>query len=303
MMNTGQNALKSILAELSFLDLAGCIIEKKPNASNFGGYADVYTARSTKHNRTVAVKQVRIHLQKDVSFAKKLANEVLIWAELNHQYVLPLLGFLVEGEEVLPSLISEWMERGTVDVYMQEFPRGGEDTWSMVSRISTGLVYLHSKGVVHADLKCENILISKDGDPLLADFGISLALARTYTATFNPKGTARWMARELLTGPEDEVTKHTKMSDIWAFGMILYELLSGQVPYFRKKTDVNVSLAITRGELPDRPPLDEALSHLSDVLWGICRRSWEQVPGNRPTAGDVEYVLTSRSEFFSRQFV
>ena len=59
-------------------------------------------------------------------------NEIRIWAELNHKYVLSFLGFLAEGEGMLPSLISELMERGTVDVYMQNFPRGGEETWSMV---------------------------------------------------------------------------------------------------------------------------------------------------------------------------
>ncbi len=68
--------------------------------------------------------------------------------DLDHNYVLPFLGFFIEGEEMLPTLVSEWMERGTVDGYMQYFPRGGEETWNMV------------RYILESSLKCNDLLKS-----------------------------------------------------------------------------------------------------------------------------------------------
>ena len=101
---------------------------------------------------------------------QKLASEIRIWAKLNHEFVLPLLGFFVEGENMMPALISEWMERGTLHDIMRNFPRGGIDALIMVRRvrilsqsiiilvrqlrdIASGLAYLHFNHVIHADLK------------------------------------------------------------------------------------------------------------------------------------------------------
>lgn len=63
---------------------------------------------------------------------QKLLRELRIWAKLDHDCVLPLLGYVVEGEGMLPNLVSEWMNHGTVDEFMEDFPRGGEETWNMV---------------------------------------------------------------------------------------------------------------------------------------------------------------------------
>jgi len=296
--NTNDDNLKRLLARLSAFDLAEYIVQKQPHASKLGGFADVFTAYSTKHRTKVALKQVRVHLKNDFSFAKKLANEIRIWSDLDNNYVLPFLGFFIEGEEMLPTLVSEWMERGTVDGYMQRFPRGGEETWNMASRISSGLVYLHFKGVIHADLKCANILVTEKGRPLLADFGISVAMLHSYTTTYNARGTCSYMAFELLAGPEDEAPKHTKMTDVWAFGMVVYELLSGLVPYGDKKSNYSVSRAIVAYQLPEIPDLDESYANYGSVLRRMCRSCWEKDPQKRPTAEEIEDILTSGSRFF-----
>ncbi|OCB92096.1 kinase-like protein [Sanghuangporus baumii] len=126
-------------------------------------------------------------------FCDQLAKEIRVWSGLYHRNVLPLLGYVIEGE--YPSLISEWMENGTVSRYMRKHPK--TDLLQMILGIARGLEYIHGQGVIHSDIK--------------ASFG--------ETSAHRVKGTVRWMARELL---EDPQAVHSKESDIWAFGMTIY---------------------------------------------------------------------------------
>jgi len=121
--------------------------------------------------------------------------------------------------------------------------------------IAAGLLYLHDNDVIHADLKSDNILISDCGEPLLADFGISRIITSSAASSMSDvKGSMRWMATELLLLCPDETIKHTKQSDVWAYGMVLYELLTGDVPFAHLKNDCQVfSFALSRGEIPARP--------------------------------------------------
>ncbi|KLO11690.1 kinase-like protein, partial [Schizopora paradoxa] len=153
-----------------------------------------------------------------------LAREIFIWARLDHDNVLPLLGFFTEGDNSMPAFVSEWMERGTLFDFMKTFPRLSLEMCFMASH---RLAYLHSMGVVHGDLKSPNILISRDAQPLLADFGLSLALSETMNGTsttgFASKGTVRWMAKELLVpGDSSSISRPDEQTDIWALGMVIY---------------------------------------------------------------------------------
>ncbi|KLO13891.1 kinase-like protein [Schizopora paradoxa] len=283
--------LEKILSGLSNLNLDGKIVRKQPHASGLGGSCDVYSAWSKKHHKKVAVKQIRAYLRKDRNLAKKLAAEIRIWARLDHEFVLPLLGFFVEGENMMPALISEWMERGTLHDIMRTFPRGGINTLIMLRDIASGLSYLHSNHVIHADLKSQNILISASGSPLIADFGLSLAISQSQstmgTTSTSTKGTVRWMAIELLPSASVDgavPVKPNKKTDIWSFGMVIYELLSWQVPYREKSNDVQVLMAIVNGELPKKPDPDKDGDRITfDTLWDVARSCWDRC-ASRPTA-------------------
>ncbi|KLO11712.1 kinase-like protein [Schizopora paradoxa] len=152
-----------------------------------------------------------------------LAREIRIWAMLKHANVLPLWGFTADEENSMPSLISEWMYKGTLFKFMKTFPKSSRRTCKLLHGISEGLEYLHSQKVIHADLKSQNVLISQSDEPLLADFGLSLTLMQYSTAMSESgssgKGTIRWMARELFDGAS---SKHNEETDVWAFGMVIY---------------------------------------------------------------------------------
>jgi len=245
------------------------------------------------------VKQIRAFLRKDPSLAKKLAKEIRIWAKLNHDNVLPLLGYFTEGDNLMPALVSEWMEKGTLHDFMKSFPRCGIVACNMLRDIALGLAYLHSKEVIHADMKSHNVLISPSGTPLLADFGLSLALSQSQstmgTTTASTKGTVRWMAIELFpTISGDPPSNHDEKSDVWAFGMVVYELLTWGVPYKSKRNDVAVMMAIVNGELPEKPE-DDNKSRMFNALWELCCSCWQRNSESRPSARYIADHLIAQS--------
>ncbi|KLO05396.1 kinase-like protein [Schizopora paradoxa] len=283
-------SLTDLLSNLSHLNLEGLIVDKQMHASGYGSSCDVFSAWSTKHGKKVAVKQIRMFLRKDEVLLKRLSREIGIWATLSHPNILPFLGFVVEGENLIPNLVSEWMLRGTLHDYMQLIPRCGEETCTLLYGIASGLSYLHIRGIIHADLKSHNVLISATRLPLLADFGLSLALSQSQSAMSGTascvKGTIPWMARELFLSPPDGRTlKHTAMSDIWAFGMVAYELLSWEVPYGKKRPEPFVMLSIMNGELPERPEQhgDPLIFY---KLWALCNSCWLDA-SSRPTGYQI----------------
>jgi len=249
-----------------------------------GAFGDVFRCRSRRHRKDVAVKRIRSYMLRDGKKAKRIVKEVKIWAKLMHPNVLPLLGIFVDHVNATPNLVSEWMVNGTASRYMRDFPRGGRKTFQVVKGIAAGLEYLHYHNVTHADLKCENILISPIGIPLLADFGISLSDELTQTMTYNINGSHRYMARELIYSPDGTCYKHCAMTDMWSFGMVVYELLSGKVPY-HEFVGAQLMLTIVRGTLPDEPGHTGHLHY--DELWRVCGRCWNFEQSQRPTSLDM----------------
>ncbi|KLO14121.1 kinase-like protein [Schizopora paradoxa] len=289
-----RDRLKEILSSLSHLDLEGQIINRTAHASGFGGSCDVYSAFSIRHNKTVAVKQIRVFMTKDRDFAKRLAKEIRIWITLDHENVLPLLGFTADGDHKAPSLISEWMENGTMNDYMKTFARNCLETCKMLVGIASGLAYLHSKGVIHADLKSHNVLISANKSPLLADFGLSLMLSQTQATTGTTsciRGTVRWMAKELFQVSSEGHLKYDEATDMWAYGMIAYELLSWNVPYHDMKADHLVMLAILQGVLPAIPE-ETGNPRIFKGIWRFCNRCWSDKP-SRPSAEESKDHFTA----------
>jgi len=140
------------------------------------------------------------------------------------------------------------------------------------------------------------------GEPLLTDFGISHIMASSATSTTSGVGgSVRWMAVELLMV---EACKHTIQTDVWAYGMVIYELLTRNLPFFEISKDILVALAIVAGRKPSRPStlVPKPLKSLAPtpneewVLWAICQQCWEKAPHSRPGINWIyQVLLTSRS--------
>jgi len=152
-----------------------------------------------------------------------------------------------------------------------------------VSRFLTGFVHQ------------ANILIDQAGHARLADFGLlTIALDATNTPSSNsfiPGGTPRWMSPELFDPEKFDLkdSRQTEYSDCYALGMVVYEVLSGRIPFSRHH-DLVVIVAIVKGERPGRPRGEEGM-WFTDGVWSAIERCWKADPGDRPTIKDVLQCL------------
>ncbi|THH09475.1 hypothetical protein EW145_g1994 [Phellinidium pouzarii] len=295
-----EHRLHPALAGLRHLNLEGRITFDDPDhhyAS--GGYGEVYTGilQLTAGDQVkVAIKRLRFALKEKDFIAKLVARELYIWSKSKHINILPLRGFIID-EIGLPSLISEWMDNGSALEYVKKHSEC--DVMHLILGIANGLAYLHNEGVVHADMKSDNVLVSSSGDAKICDFGISRAIDATQatlggntTRPGGPVGSIRWMAYELIA--ESEIyTKHTKESDVWAFGMTVYELLTKEVPYARIVDISQVIVSVIRGKLPSPNSFDDLPQWKQDV-YRMCESCWTQDPANRITMADAVEVLTNQ---------
>jgi serine/threonine-protein kinase len=193
-----------------------------------GGMATVYLAEDIKHDRKVALKVLKPELAA-VLGADRFVVETKTTAALQHPHILPLFdsgtadGFLFY---VMPFIDGETL-RGKLD---RETQLGVDEAVRIASDVASALHYAHTHGVIHRDIKPENILLH-DGRPMVADFGIALAVSAAaggrMTETGLSLGTPHYMSPEQATA-EKEITAR---SDVYSLGSVLYEMLAGQPPH------------------------------------------------------------------------
>ncbi|KAL5496050.1 hypothetical protein ACEPAH_3143 [Sanghuangporus vaninii] len=282
-----------ILAELAHLDLSHSILFKDTRIVGDGTYGDVSIGNCTVSGQRkvkIAIKRLRFWWKRDIKTL--FEREIYVWSRLKHPNILPLLGFAVDDSSGYPLLISEWMENGSAWEYVTRNPSC--NVMDLVIGIASGLAYLHSLGIVHSDIKSDNIMISDLENALICDFGCSRMVdsSRTYARlTSSVKGTSRYLAYELVVAPDlgGEVSgSHTTKTDVWAFGMTVFELFTHERPY-ANLLDTQVVYAIMKRSLPQFPSAF-ASSIESGALSGIkrlCNDCWKHDSTDRPSMQSV----------------
>ncbi|KAK1231150.1 hypothetical protein PQX77_005741 [Marasmius sp. AFHP31] len=255
-----------------------------------GGSGDVWCGRIREPDGTqiVSVKVVKIYQTSDVqALFNEYFREAIVWKPLSHPNILPLLGVYFLDEEIRrPGLVSPWMARGNLVQYLKDTPRGSVNQLSLIRDVASGLSYLHLKKVVHADLKGANILITPSLTACICDFGLSrIAGSQTLelsSSTPRAMGTLRWMARELFL----EHATATRESDIYAFGCVCYEIITGRIPYHEIKKEAAVLAEKMNYRHPSRPA-DLPRSSTTEAIWTLMEECWESNPSERPSASTI----------------
>lgn len=209
-----------------------------------GGMGEVYLARQrTAFNREVAVKIIRSDLVHDMVARKRFLREAEVSAHLKHEHILPLVEFGEEQGRLF--LVTPYIEGGTLARRLLRGPLSLAEVHQLFSALVRAIAYIHRRGVIHRDLKPSNILLDQESGTgqvyvRLIDFGIATIAGMTMSAPLtmagNEMGTIAYMAPERLDGVA------APSNDIYSLGVILYQMLTGQLPTSRKAVTLPPSL-------------------------------------------------------------
>ncbi len=209
-----------------------------------GGMADVYKAMDHKLNRKVAVKILKPEFRKDATFVKKFRSEAQAAAGLTHINIVSI--FDVGDDEGIYYIVMELIEGITLKEYISKKGRlSVKEATSIAIQVCMGLEAAHNHGIVHRDVKPQNIMISHDGKVKVTDFGIARA-ASSDTFSSNVMGSVHYSSPEQVRGGYSD----TK-SDIYSLGVTLYEMVTGRVPFDGENT---VAIAIKHLQEEMVPP-------------------------------------------------
>jgi serine/threonine protein kinase len=190
-----------------------------------GGMATVYRAYDPSFDREVAVKILPREFLHDPQFHDRFQREIKTIAQLEHPAIVPV--YDVGEENGQPYFVMRYMTGGSLTDWIKQRKFSLEDTACIIERLAKALEYAHSKGVIHRDLKPDNILFDQNGDPFITDFGVAKLeqVASTLTGS-GIIGTPAYMSPEQAQSGQIDAR-----SDIYGLGIILYEILSGKQPY------------------------------------------------------------------------
>jgi eukaryotic-like serine/threonine-protein kinase len=263
-----------------------------------GGMGEVYRARDARLGRDVAIKVLPPLFSADSERLRRFEQEARAAAALNHPNILAV--FQMGTYEGAPFLVSELLEGETLREQIQCGRLPVRKTIDYATQIARGLAAAHEKGIVHRDLKPENLFVTKDGRVKILDFGLA-KLTQTQsssepnaptltegTETGVVMGTVGYMSPEQVRAqPTDYRT------DIFAFGAILYEMLTGKRA-FQKTTSADTMSAILN---EDPPAISQITTNIPPALQRVVQRCLEKNPEQRfQSASDLAFALDALSE-------
>jgi len=230
-----------------------------------GGMADVYLARDLiLDGEEVAVKVLRTNYQTDQIAVQRFQREAKAMAELDHPNIVRISD--IGEEDGQQYLAMEYVDGVDLKRYIKDHaPLSNQEAVRIMGQILLAMRLAHTRGIVHRDLKPQNVLLTKDGTVKVTDFGIAVAFAETsLTQTNSMLGSVHYLSPEQARG-----SKATVQSDIYAMGIILFEMLTGRIPY---DGDSAVTIALQHFQQP-LPSVREANPQVPQALENIVLRA------------------------------
>ena len=258
-----------------------------------GTFAIVFRARNTKKQEIVALKRFKDSFE-DEKTKNMFMREVKMMFNMKHPCILGLQGFYIPPplSYFNPFIVMDYMPNGDLFTMLLKEMRGKHPPkWTPTAKlkvafgVAVGMAHIHKHFGIHRDLKPANILLDENFEPKISDFGLAKIHDSANTMSIIA-GSPYWMAPELF-----KEEKYDQKVDVYAYGVLLYQLLTGLLPFECKLSRAKLCMMITNGERPEIPDtLDE---YYADII----RRCWDQTPSNRPTFDEVYRLLKNAPTF------
>ncbi|OAX31799.1 kinase-like protein [Rhizopogon vinicolor AM-OR11-026] len=280
--------------QLELVDLTEHITRTNKYCTALGGFGDVWRCvfQTGADHIMVAVKAIRP--QDGGVDEKALRRELGTWKRLHHVNILPLLGIARDFGPYI-SMVSPWLENGSLTAYLRKYKDITlSDRLRLLEDITSGLHYLHGVQVVHGDLTPNNVLLNDERSAVLTDFGLSSMLVdqgHSYLQrSCAQPGAIRYTAPELLNPNSRSIQPDTR-SDVYSFGCLTFQVLSGHEPWADIKHEICIIFKVAHGATPQRP----ANSQISDAHWHLIEQCFTPLGATppRPSTGEILTFLES----------
>ena len=236
-----------------------------------GGMGTVYRATDTLLRRPVAVKMLHPHLLRDSTFMERFRNEAVLSAQLNHPNVSTLYNLLQDRTDNF--MVMELVDGSTLEKLLaKEGKLPLETAVRIVIQALDGLQHAHYKNILHRDIKPANLMLTREGSVKLMDFGIARMVgSQRLTRADRVVGTLEYMAPELLNGAEPSV-----QSDLYAVGVLLYELMSGKMPFETTTDNTLINQILNKKPIPLRSRISNLPKPLEEILEKLLQKKPEK---------------------------
>lgn len=257
-----------------------------------GGMAIVYRAIDMRTGHNVAVKVLRPEFNQDAEFVGRFQREAEAASKMTHHNIVNLLDVGMDGENRY--LVMEYVQGKTLKELIQEKGRLNPQVAAQVTiRILSALQHAHQNGIIHRDIKPQNILVNADGHVKVADFGIArMADSSTLTRGDSVMGSVHYFSPEQASGQAADAR-----SDIYSCGVVLYEMLTGRVPF-----DGDSPVAVAMQHLHAKPaPIESIAPDVPQAISHVCMMAMEKNPKYRyqsamEMAAELRLALEGRTE-------
>ncbi len=236
-----------------------------------GGYGVVYRARQSAVLREVAIKVILPKYANSPEFIRRFESEAQVVARLEHPHIVPLYDYWREPDSAF--LVMRYLRGGSLRNWLDE--HGVVDTdmaGRVLEQIGSALTFAHRNGVVHRDVKADNILLDEDGNAYLGDFGIAKEAGNEGTIAGDIVGTPAYLAPEQIRGGDVG-----PQSDVYAFGIMLYEMLTGRRPF----AELTLATLVYKHLNEPLPMIDPDELRLPSAFNSIIQRATAKDPGER----------------------
>ena len=245
-----------------------------------GGMANVYKAKCHRLNRLVAIKILKSELAENAEFRRRFRDESLAVAQLSHANIVSI--YDVSSSQGIDYIVMELIDGITLKQYME---RRGKMDWRealhFITQIMRGLSHAHSRGIIHRDIKPQNIMVLRDGSVKVADFGIACLADAHQTLAQEALGSVHYISPEQAKGERLDAR-----SDIYSAGVVLYEMLTGRLPF---EGNSAVSVAIQHlSSVPLNPR--ELNPDIPEALELICMKAMNADLNKRYQSADAMLV-------------